>query len=300
MTIAKTFAAALAASTIAGSAFAADLPSRKAPVAVAPLPMLTWTGFYIGLNAGGVFGGNARSNVAGTPIVNNGTAGAIAVQAANDLAMTGTTTGSGSRGGFIGGGQIGYNWQMGSLVAGLEADIQGLATGGGSSTLLGIQPIPGFAGFTSTVATTVTNKTVWLGTVRGRLGFAVTPTWLLYGTNGLAYGGVKSSTAITGFVAPGVGSNTTGAANSNNARVGWTLGAGAEWRFASNWSAKIEYLYYNLGSSTYSVPNTTITGAGVWVSNDVAMVRSRNDGHIVRAGVNYYFGGPAGPVVAKY
>ena len=85
-------------------------------------------------------------------------------------------------------------------------------------------------------------------------------------------------------------------------KLGWTVGAGGEWKFAQNWSAKLEYLYYDLGSATYSslLAFTAPPGFNPPGYGSVLSHTTKFNGHIVRAGLNYHFGGGAGPVVAKY
>src|SRR5207237_3144622 len=158
------------------------------------------------------------------------------------------------RDGFIGGGQIGYNWQAGNFVAGVEADIQWLS-GRGSGTVATSIPLPTFPGNFINTTLAATNSVDWLGTLRGRAGFTLAPAFLIYATGGLAYGEAKSSTAINQVL---VGPATGGAnapyasvANFSETRVGWTAGAGGEWMFSGNWSAKLEYLHYDLGSVSY-------------------------------------------------
>ena len=271
--------AALAVS--AGSALAADLPNKKsAPVYVPPPPALTWTGFYVGLNAGYTFGDSntltystySNAGLVGFPLFQN----------------AGVFPGSSSlnNDGFIGGGQVGYNWQFNNnFVAGIEADIQGVATGSSSSILIGAG---GFA------ATQVTRSLDYLGTVRGRLGYLITPTLLLYGTGGLAYGQANLSTA---FANPGAG--LFAASSFSDTRVGWTAGGGLEWAFLPNWSAKVEYLYYDLGS--VATPTAVLSGAGVGNGLSTGYIaNAKFNGHIVRAGLNYHFNWGAAPVVAKY
>ena len=278
----KTFAAALAATTIAGSAFAADLPSRKvAPAYIAPAPIMTWTGFYIGLNAGY---GWAGSNGVALPSFDTGAGGFTVGQARGAIPM-GVSLNNG--GGFVGGGQIGFNYQFGALVAGLEADIQALTGHSRSASYAGAAPtfLPSFGAFNS--------KLDYLATLRGRLGFAVSPSMLLYATGGLAFGEAKLSAV---YVGPAWGPPMATGASYSGTRLGWTAGAGVEWKFAQNWSAKLEYLYYDLGNiATGYAPyvyGASITGIDA---------RTRVDGHIVRAGLNYHFNfGSAAPVVAKY
>ena len=292
MTFAKTLAAALAATTIAGSALAADLPSRKAPAVYAPVPMLTWAGFYAGVNAGATFGANNRTSVVGLPVSEF----AAGVNGTNDLALTGFGNNN-SKVGFIGGAQAGYNWQFNNIVTGLEADIQGTATSGNNQNLYGAVAFN--AVNNSLAAQSITSQLQYLGTVRGRFGFLAAPTFLLYATGGLAYGGIKSKSVVSEFFTganPLTGSNAT---SYSKTRVGYTVGAGAEWMFAPNWSAKFEYLYYDLGSYSYNNPVFEVNVNGL-ASLDIARVRQRTNGHIARVGLNYHFWSSAAPVVARY
>lgn len=284
----KTFAAALAATIISGSAFAADLPSRKVAPVMAPVPVFTWTGFYVGVNLGYSFGGS-----------NNGNGFGVVLPPATAQHIGPLAGGNGSGKGINGGLQAGYNWQMGSLVAGLETDIQlaGIRGNGNPAGAMGI----GNNGAAQFVAATSNSRIDWFGTLRGRLGFTVAPTFLLYATGGLAYGGVKNSVTPV-FV------NTTGGSllgittSTNSTKLGWTAGAGAEYAFSQNWSAKLEYLYTDLGSS-----NTNLTNAGAAIGAYFGcctaysgQLSNSNRFHTVRAGLNYRFGGYAAPVVAKY
>ena len=306
MHFSKTIGLAFAATTIAGSAYAADLPSRKvAPAYVAPAPVVSWTGFYIGLNAGVTFGGSNGVVVSSTPIFAYPTLSAFGISQFNNVTAQGNGVAPvGNRLGGLVGGQIGWNWQSGAFVAGIEADIQGVFGSGSTDPSV------------SLLNTTVVNsgslgiiqasrKTDWLGTLRGRVGYLVTPSLLAYVTGGLAYGGVKSSAAIysqSQFPVVGdVGPVGSGGAFSGT-RLGWTVGAGGEWKFASNWSAKLEYLYYDLGSVTYSAGARTARELGgvlvAWTHASTASTRF--NGHIVRAGLNYHFNWGSAPVVAKY
>jgi outer membrane immunogenic protein len=139
--------------------------------------------------------------------------------------------------GVAGGGQIGYNWQTGQFVFGAETDIQASAADDTFAPYKFSNP--------------------WFGTLRGRAGFAINNV-MLYGTAGLAYGELKGQ-----FF--GLGEDKT--------LVGWTAGAGIEYGFTQNWSAKLEYLYMDLGSRAYS-----ITG----VDNGL-------HSNYLRLGVNYHF-----------
>ncbi len=298
-------ATVIALALSAGAALAADLPSRKeAPVYVPPPPPPLWTGFYVGLNAGGTFGGSNSVSVVNAPFWGNtGLACGLPGQCPAASGLGATLPGS--NGGFIGGGQIGYNYQFyNNFLVGLEADIQGIAgSSGASSASVASGPISGFPAYNYVAGIQTTKNIGYLGTVRGRIGYLVTPTLLVFGTGGLAYGGATLGTSIWENIVGGPNSLLPygGSSNYSDTLVGWTAGGGLEWMFMPNWSAKIEYLYYNLGSVTQSVALTQFSTAGTpFLSNAIASSASYN-GHIVRAGVNYHFnwGAPA-PVVAKY
>ena len=327
----------------AGSALAADLPTVKAPPPVYPLPTPAWTGFYAGLNAGYDWGTSAKAVTDATPLFD-----AIAVTA-NGLdpahvvsggllnggtALANSGTAKLNPSGFLGGGQIGYNYQWGSnLVAGLEADFQGTnVRGSGDYARIFQDSIewndgPGAHPCGPTVncvlvrtaagAGRISANTDWLGTVRGRLGYLVTPTMLLYGTGGLAYGGVSASAThsavLEGSIAnlnpPFSGFNghitlpiVPGSDHSSSTRVGWTVGGGSEWMFAPNWSLKAEALYYQLGEVTLgsapvvavspitlAVPPFLSVNAGQALIANKPVTRVRYDGVVVRAGVNFHF-----------
>jgi outer membrane immunogenic protein len=268
-----------------GSALAADLPSRKGPPPIYfPPPPPLWTGFYAGLNAGGTWNGGGSIRTFATPMFPNALAARLAGLANASVPARGN-------GGFIGGGQIGYNWQFpGSLVAGVETDIQGVASSdrGNRLTTVGIiGAVPVFSRFGST-------RTLdYLGTLRGRLGWSFTPTLLIFGTGGLAYGGVSSQTSILQLTAAnGFG---VGGGSFSDTRVGWTAGGGVEWMFLPNWSAKAEYLFYDLGRVSYS--GALISGGTIYAATRSS---TRFDGNIARAGLNYHFNWGAVPVVARY
>jgi outer membrane immunogenic protein len=127
----------------------------------------------------------------------------------------------------------------------------------------------------------------------------ITPSLLVYGTGGLAYGGVNFGASVfqvlTAFPAVGPGISSTAFSDT---RVGWTAGGGVEWMFMPNWSAKVEYLYYDLGNVT--PPGSVFVYPVVANPIGVNGATTRFDGHIVRAGVNYHFNWGAAPVVAAY
>jgi outer membrane immunogenic protein len=266
------------------NAFAADMPVKamKAP----PPVYLGWTGWYLGVNAGYI-DSVGRTNTDATILTSSTAANSF------DIAATATNQFNNGPDGLLGGGQAGYNYQFSpSFVAGLEADIQG-------TTLRRDFSATGTAGqpfFPTWVTTTnVSNRLDYLGTVRGRVGVTPTANLLIYSTGGLAYGGVRSSTQIafnnTGFGAvPGTSSGSF-----SDTRFGWTAGGGFEWMFSPNWSAKLEYLYYDLGSASYptggyavDVSPTNFPGFGI--ESIATRTTTRFEGNIVRVGVNYKFG----------
>jgi len=303
-------AVALSLALCAGSALAADLPSRKAPAYLPPPPPPPlWTGFYVGLNAGYTFGGSDSVYVGTYPGILNPELGGgpvfRAAQASAAISASGVL--SPTTDGFIGGGQVGYNWQFNSsFVVGIEADIQGAgARGSASGVGAGANTVePGF-GTASTVS--VTKNLDYLGTVRGRFGWLATPTLLTYVTGGLAYGGVKTTVGISSADTPfgvSLGGYTGSVGSFSDTRVGWTVGGGLEWMFMPNWSAKAEYLYYDLGDYNFNAGGqTNVAGAlsGNFFFQNNTQAQTRYNGHIVRAGVNYHFnwGAPA-QAVAKF
>ena len=205
--------------------------------------------------------------------------------------------------GFIGGGQFGYNYQFSHVfVAGFEADIQGLS--GAHKRSSSVIPLLGGeeAGIASVVTNSATTRDLsYLGTLRARIGVLAVPSFLLYATGGLAYGGVKSDTTIAQSVTntdrPPPSTLTSG--SFSGTRVGYVVGGGGEWMLSANWSAKLEYLHYDLGSATYATGGlaiidvfpTSLQGSGTAAVATSSKVRFNDN--VVRVGVNYHFGSPA-------
>jgi outer membrane immunogenic protein len=131
-------------------------------------------------------------------------------------------------------------------------------------------------------AALVDQKLEWFGTFRGRAGILVGPSALLYATGGLAYGSLQTGVTLAGFTPAGV--PVSAAVSGSNTRVGWTVGGGAEWKFSPNWSAKIEYLYMDIGRTSNTAFLTTAAGTGIGVN-----VTSRVTDNIFRGGINYQF-----------
>jgi outer membrane immunogenic protein len=261
---------AIAAFGLAGltAAHAADLPTRKAaPEPVFAPPPFNWTGIYVGLNAGAVWG-TGSTTVTGSP----------ALLGLGSALVPGTLSNSSSAG-FIGGGQIGYNYQMGAGVFGVEADIDGtsLSRSGGFTTAATL----GVGGPTLTYAGS--SRLDYLGTVRARVGFTPWDRLLVYATGGLAYGGTHTSASL---VANGTADVWSG--SNDPVRTGWTVGGGVEYALTNNISLRAEYLYYDLGKqSTTAAANAAAVaafGAPVYLSTSTQF-----DGSIARAGINYRF-----------
>lgn len=259
-------------------ASAADMAARytKAPPAMVS-PAYNWSGFYAGIHAGYTFGeddnvittGQAAGNIA------NVVGGARPGQVRLD------------RDGFIGGGQIGYNWQFSpNWVFGVETDISyvDIRENRDVGTLSLPTAVPPNAPLNNTFRT----RMEYFGTVRGRIGYAWDRT-LVYATGGLAYAEVENSASFFGAAG-----QLQFDGRIRRTETGYTVGAGIEHAFSPSWSVKAEYLYYDLGSNTVNVAFVPGSGGAPTGYN----TRFENDGHIVRAGLNYKFGG--GPLLGGY
>ena len=293
--------AAISLALSAGSALAADLPSLKAPPVVVP-PQPLWTGFYFGANVGGIFDASTGASISASPLFNDTTGAALGAPSYFGTASAASiaSNASLSNAGVIGGGQIGYNWQFNnSFLAGLEADIQGTTLSSNASAS-GAATEPSTGSLVSTTAS-LTKSLSYLGTVRGRLGFLVTPTLLVFGSGGLAYGGMNFTAGLFQTSSnPNFPYNAV-SAEYNDARIGWTAGGGVEWMFYGAWSAKVEYLYYDLGTVTAANVLSGAVPGGNLLYGSFYQTSTHFNGQVVRAGVNYHFQwfSPP-PVVAKY
>jgi outer membrane immunogenic protein len=258
--------AAMVAALFAGSASAADLPLRKEPPpAPLPPPPPTWNGLYLGLNIGGGWKANNNDNFNYFPFVTGVGPFGTAFPAFGFGAYN--YNNNNNQGGVVGGGQVGYNYQFAnSFLVGLEADIQGTSIGSNNNN----------NNWNSWWWGADINRRglPWFGTVRGRLGFLLMPSLLVYGTGGFAYGGVEYW-------------------DQTRTRAGWTAGGGLEYLIWQNWSVKVEYLYVDL------VPNNNYNyywGAGGWCWGH----RRDLQANIVRAGLNWHFNFSQPPVLARY
>jgi outer membrane immunogenic protein len=260
-----------AASLLATGALAADLPV-KAPIYKAPEPVFNWTGFYAGGNLG-YSAGNAD---------NSATIDRFATGLPLPGLLNGTNSANNAADGPVGGGQIGYNWQITNWLVGLEADIQASRNIGSSSiTCLACSDDH------ANIVTNLNQSLDWFGTFRGRAGILATPDAFFYATGGLAYGQVNVGGSATG----NFNMTTVLLPNSSSTRVGWTVGAGVETHIGGNWTAKLEYLYMDLG--TVNGGPVPLTGIIVPVRTEAGLSYSSHfTDNIVRVGVNYHFNGP--------
>jgi len=274
----KKLVLAIALSGIATGALAADLPSRRAPPVFAPPPpaLFTWTGYYIGVTAGYAFNGDHTFNT----YTNTGGVGARPAFTRDRSS------------GFTGGGEIGYNYEFmnssyfggtGGVVVGIEADAAYVGPGSSSVSTVGA------------ATSTFSSRTEFLGTVRGRVGYAFN-NLLVYGTGGFAYGGVDDS---VNFYTGGV---NTFNGNRSTMRTGYAYGGGIAYAIpttsfvnvfhSSAVTLKAEYIHYDLGTSAIQVAG----GAGSYTS------QIKTQGNLVRAGIDYKFdfSGASTPILAKY
>jgi outer membrane immunogenic protein len=221
------------------------------------IPIYNWTGFYAGLHTGYSWGFTDIDYLSG---------GALVAQPKHH------------NGGLLLGGQVGYNFQWGQFVAGIEADAAWRG-GTANSTHIAANGLD---------FTDHHSGQGWLTTLRPRAGWAVN-NFLLYGTGGVALGGVEHS--FTERRPTVAGASRT--ISEDVTRGGWTIGAGVEAGF-SQWSLGLEYLYVDLGKSTLNMPTQTISGVTFPGASSTFDDRS----HTVRAKVNYRWGGP--PIIANY
>ena len=234
------------------------------------VPIFTWTGFYVGVNAG-IAWADSNNNAIFVPA---GTGGIFLT----NVFVPGV--GGNNDAVFTGGGQIGYNWQgAGGWVFGIEADLQWADLTQSNRNLgFGIVGVP--AGFTFAATNTGVE---WFGTVRGRIGYAWDRT-LLYATGGFAFGGGGGGSNFCGGVVFDCGGG-------GDTRTGWTLGGGLEYAFTNNWTVKIEGLYVSLdGGGSNNGLLGFVNGAPVFLPPGfVTNAVTDNTFGVVRVGLNYKF-----------
>ncbi|CAO4146808.1 porin family protein [Methylorubrum aminovorans] len=266
--------ASLSGVLLSGAALAADLPRRQAPPPVfTPIPVFTWTGAYIGINAGYTYTESDTLRTTGI--------GALQANVTNDLRRPAVGL---SQDGFSAGGQAGYNFQLTpgtGILIGLETDAQYMDLQRSRTETI-FRPA-----FNPNVLTNTYRADLdFLGTVRGRIGYAFDRV-LVYGTGGFAYGNVSQSVTFQ------TGAPITYAGSRANIETGYAYGGGIEYALptdsflnffrSSAVTIKGEYLRYDLGSRTLLVGTTGGPGVGYNVT-------SRTEGSIARAGLNFKFG----------
>jgi outer membrane immunogenic protein len=295
----KKLATTIAAIALIGTpAFAADM-AVKAPPPAPPAPVpYTWTGFYVGGNVGASFGTfktdfNAPVTFAAALGAQSGTA-TIPLAGSDELYP----------GGFVGGAQIGYNWQLSPIWAvGLEADFQGIDNKGGTtftSNFTGV-PLDGVRDVSGSTVFDYQTKIDWFGTVRLRAGYV----WgdgnvFSYVTGGLAYGkvDVEGTSTVNGTV-PGISPTSgplqvsaTQAFGHSQVNTGWVVGSGTEGKLLiPGWTYKIEALYMDLGHLDATGSGAAFGTLGGLTLSATAPVTTHShfiDG-ILRAGLNYQF-----------
>ena len=252
-----------------------------------------WQGFYAGLTVGGTWGRISDTGITSATTFVNPAQFFAHDHAASYVAALPSALPGNSPSGVMAGGKLGYNFRISpQVVVGLEADLQG--------TALDSQAL--FEAATQTLALQTLTSTVridqsldYIGTLRGRLGWLVMPSVLLYATGGLAYANIQTSTFIEQTNTNSSLADASARHRSSDMRFGWTLGAGIEAMLGAGWSINGEYLYYDLGSRNFSAGEIAplLTGGAIGAGtpmhvNDVS-ISTRFEGHIGRIGLSYHF-----------
>ena len=261
-------AAVSLASIQCGSAADMGLPLKSAPVVAAPV--WSWTGFYIGGNVGAGWGTTETS-------VNVGAAAAPFLAAVPATLAFQLPLSSQTVNGFLGGGQIGWNWQTGVFVFGVEGDVEWENLKGSAPCLFILQ--------------CNVNHT-WQADITGRLGVVAFDRALIYLKGGAVWQhsnySAGNSIAVT---APGFAATASANASASDTRLGVLLGTGLEYGFLPNWSAKIEYNFEDFGSRTLNFPlavSACATPGGCAAIPTINVPTTVKDfDHIIKAGVNY-------------
>lgn len=254
-----------------------------------------WTGFYLGGNTGYWWSQNNKVSTTSSTSYINPIFELGASNIANALAKIATNNGSSINAhGFIGGGQVGYNYETNKkILLGLNISFDGLTD---SSNIYNSQKTVNLVDFDEKYmgSFSVTQKINYLGTVSSRLGYLFYPTFLVYTTGGFAYGNVMFNTAWTAqeslgqAVFPAIFTQN----NLSKTLTGWSTGGGVEWLFKPKWSATLEYTYYYLNnfnsSVTLSQINESVSPAALWGSATAKTNLSLSAGTL-RIGINYHF-----------
>ena len=257
-------------------AVAADLSFKAPQAAPASAPVPNWTGFYVGLNAGGALARSGDPSTAASCLPAPGAFFSY-FGCPDALAVAAAGTGSMSKSAFVGGGQAGYNWQVNAVVLGGEVDFDSFNV---KLSRKGSGVLPTLGG---PFAITTSASTDSLFTARGRIGWAF-DNLLLYGTGGFAETKLNASNSYTDASTFAPGGAGAGAWNASATKFGWTAGGGLEWALNRNLSVKAEYLFVKFGSINASgaVANPAGYASAISTSTDLTA-------NIARAGVNYKF-----------
>lgn len=257
-------------------------------------PELYWSGFYIGSQAGYWGSKNNRITTTGSSTYINPAFAVGAGSISDALTQVATNEFSLHSYGFKGGALVGYNYQYTkNILLGLDIDFDGLSNTNNTNTL---EKTVNLADFNENYAASLSikQKINYLGTVRPRIGYLYYPNLLFYMTGGFAYGKVELDTTWTAqeSLGPTVFSAIDTQNNSSQTLTGWTAGIGVEWLFKSNWSARLEYAYYDLNdmnaTATLAQTNESTTPPALWASvaantNLAVSVWS------IKAGISYHF-----------
>jgi outer membrane immunogenic protein len=249
---------------------AADLPLRGGLPAAPSPPMAVaadWSGFYVGVTGGGSFSTETDTRTAGT----QGFLGLAPRFVPNEL-KTG-------KDGFLFGAHAGYNQQIGSLVLGVEGDVVWMDKKKTAAVTGAVTPLA------TALTTTATAELNYLGTLRGRIGFAPSSQFHVYATGGLAFGEAEVTSSVVAVANPALRWD----GKSADLRFGYALGAGAEYALTSNLILRGEYLYYDLGDvNGLAAGNAAVRGVGALNGIDYAS-RTQFSGSLARAAVSYKF-----------
>jgi outer membrane immunogenic protein len=268
---------------LGSAAQAADMPLKAPP----PPTMYNWTGFYLGAHVGGAWAGNGHDHFDSVDHFN-----CIGTVCFNDNGL------GHHNGRFIGGGQIGYNYQVGQYVWGIEGQISGVASNNDNQAC-GFFTVGGVSNFLFRC----NDGGGWVATIAARLGvtFGQTGNWLLYVKGGGAFADAnlglrfRNDCAVVPTVAAICAASTGVVFNNNNdTRSGWMFGVGLEYGAWSNWSWKLEYDLMEFGNRDLHFDNVIL---GSRLVHDLSFDRQIN---VVKFGLNYHFAPASAPVAARY
>jgi len=246
----KLFHAITALSVLLGASVGANAADMQVPLKAPPLPPpFSWTGFYIGGNLGGAW---TNTNITDSNFGLNFHNGNSAV--------------------FVAGGQVGFNYQVGSVVFGVEGDFD-WAANNNNTTVAVVGPLG--HGFTASA------NDRWMATLAGRLGYAF-DRWMIYAKGGGGWVGAN------GFTVTDVTAGITATPGNSSTVSGWLIGGGFEWAFANSWSLRAEYDYFGLSGRSFTIPGGVIPALGL--AADTFNTGTSNI-QMATVGINFRFGG---------